>query len=1001
MSARSHLLEEVKRKKISDIPVAHHASFDQVYEKLQKWMRRFPQAVDNSLMNDIFLFFLLAPKEFLDHRNPSHLFRMILSIHLMQKKLLRSEIFFSNQRDLNIRWMPTNLLFPFASKPVLGCLIGFNLMGRYELFDEENILLALQKHLPQLRPVKKSSYSHASQRRSLKTFYLEIEKKDSTPFSSLETRLLKNNLEEKFKNSIQTLSPSVFMRVNEEEVYKHILVLSQEIQSLKDLPQAYITFDRQTGNEIIFRISLVYVSPMHRFSLKDRFFDCTFISERSLPVRLLDGHPIQAHIFSLHLPRDPSLLRSDGSLDFYSARRKVGSIMTAAIGEFRDYNGGILIKQQELLDSLKADFPEITKEDPELIDSFFYAITPLEKQILLNSGMLSLLFRHFYEMYKERPSKNSPYTLKIDRKQKEVFITVRSAHIGIKEIFPETMQDQAFRLMNLAYNIVTVRENIYFNCALSQTQETDADILIEEIQSALNSWHQKIKDSQVLRIALEYSPVSLDPRIGGENVSGDILHFLFEGLTRFNEEGYVENGVAESIEISPTLKEYTFKLRHCLWNDGSPVTAYDFEYAWKKILEPDFKTFFPGHFFDIKNAREAKAGKCLLDDVGIHVVNDRTLKVELVAPTPYFLQLTAHHIFSPVHRIIDQQCPQWPYQVDKNYPCNGPFQLKINQPHQGYQFVKNPLYWDVDRIKLDQIFLTQMNPAQAVHAFKKKEVNWVGNPFSGWDESYQQCNEGRILSYQESWVVWNIFNTTLPPFNNIKVRQAFSYAIERSEIVSNSIMPLAPAYTVLLPHYQEKKQAMYPERDMKKARQLFHEGLEELGMKAKDLPPLKITYLGKGVREHTAQCLKKQFEKTFRLKCELEPFLSWRSVFQRIYGGNFQLGLLHWTSWVNDPIYTLSIFKLKNHEMNFTKWEHPEFQEILEKSMQVSNPFQRSNFLLKAEEFLSQEMPVIPLFFQPIQALVNKDLRVFYRAPCGPFNVTRTVYQEGTKCQQY
>ncbi len=993
MTAKSPLLEEVKKKESGELPFAVHPSFYAVYEKLQRWMDRFPQVVDNSLINDLLLFYLLAPKEFLDHRNPTHLFRLVLSIHIMQKKLLRSEIVSPNQRDQKVRWISTNLMFPFASKPVLGCLIGINLVGRYELFDEENILLALQKHLPQLRLVKESSYAHNSQRGTLKTFYLEIEKKDGAPFSSLEERLLKSNLEEKFKSSIQTLSPSIFMRVNEEEVYKHILVLSQEIQSLKDLPQAYIMFDQQTGKEIVFRISLVYIAPIHKFSLKERFFDCTFVSERSLPVRLLDGHPIQAHIFRLCLPRDPSLLRSDGSLDFYSARRKVGTLMTAAIGEFRDYNGGILIKQQELLDALKADFSEVAEHDRELMESFFYAITPLEKQVLLIPQVLSKLFRHFLEIYRDRLPHCTPYTLKIHHEEQNVFIVVRSSHSGLNEIFSELLQGHLFRLLNLAYNIVTVGENTFFNCALIQNQSQEADLLIEGIQNALNRWYQKIKESQVLKIALEYSVVSLDPRIGGENVSGDILHFLFEGLTRFNEDGVVENGVAESIEISPTLKQYIFKLRHCFWNDGSPLSAYDFEYSWKKILHPDFETAFANSFYHILNAKEAKEGKCSLDEVGIHVINDRTLKVELVGPTPHFLQLTAHHLFSPVHRLIDQQYPQWPYQSGKSYPCNGPFELKINQPNQGYQFVKNPLYWEADRVKLDQIVLTAMNPTQASHAFHRKEVNWVGNPFGGWDETYKPGKEGKIISFSDSWIVWSVFNTKNVPFNHLKMRQAFSYAIQRSEIIAKSFMPLTPAYTILLPHYHEKRHSLYPDFNPKKARQLFNEALDELKMQVKHLPPIKITYLGKGIREHTARCLKKQFEKCFEISFELDPLSSWRSAFNKIMANDFQMGLMHWTSWVNDPIYTLNIFKSKNLETNYAKWEHDEFQKLLELSQLEGNPFQRSLLLLKAEELLSQEMPVIPIFFQPAQALVNKDLHVIYRKPSGPFNVGRSFYQ--------
>ena len=317
----------------------------------------------------------MATKKFLNHRKPIHLFRLVLSIYIMQRKLLRATAFSSNQRKLHFRWMPTSLLFPFSSKPVLGCLCAFNSLDKYEFFDEENLILALQKNLPEIKLVKESSYQHSSQYKNLKIFYFEIEKKEGNPFSLQERKLLKNKIEEKTKNSIQMLAPTLIGN-NEEEVYKNILVLSDEIQTLNDLPQACINLNQQTGKEFVFRVTLVYISPSYRFSLKDCFPNRTFISQKICTVKLLEDHPVEAHIFHIHLPRNSSLLRSNGSLDFYSARLKVAAMISGAIGEFRDYNGGIIIKQQELLYSFKQRFPEIADSDPGIMETFFYALIP-------------------------------------------------------------------------------------------------------------------------------------------------------------------------------------------------------------------------------------------------------------------------------------------------------------------------------------------------------------------------------------------------------------------------------------------------------------------------------------------------------------------------------------------------------------------------------------------------------------------------------------------------
>jgi len=976
-------------------PLSFHQTFYSVYEKLKKWLARFPFAVDDSIFNDLFLFYLLATKKFLDHRNATHAFRMILTIHLMQKNLLRAATVFHSSRHINIRWIPTQLVFPFASKPVLGCLIGFNVRDRYELFDEENVLLALEKHHPELRFMKESSYCHTSQNKNLKIFYFEIEKKDISGFSLAERNMLKNNLEDKIKNSIQTLSPTVYMGLNEEEIYKNILILSQEIDSLHDLPQAYITLDQQTGKEIIFRVVLVYLTPFNQFPLKERFEHCTFTTERILPVRHLKQHPIEAHIFRLALPRDSSFLRSDGSLDFYSARQEIVGHINAAIGEFRDFNGGIIIKQQELLDGFKEHFPEIAENDPESIESFFYSISPLEKQVVLPLEALSTLFQYHLDNRQGKLQKDPPYSVKLYQEEYQAFLTIRAENTSIKEIISSVLQAKEFTTWNMAYNLLQTSEGIFCNCVLLEPDADRAESLMHTLEDSLNAWYQQVKNEQILRIGLETVILSLDPRIGGEENSGSVLRLLFEGLTRFNQNGEIENGITEFIEVSSDLRHYVFKLRPSLWNNGSPLTAYDFEYSWKKTLSPDFNTVFATLFYPIKNAKEAKDGKVPLDEVGVKAIDHLTLKVELAFPAPYFLQLTAHPLFSPIHRLIDQQHPQWPYQAEKNYPCNGPFQLRINQPNQGYKLIKNPLYWDRKHIGWDQVILTQVTAVQAYQAFQKNELDWIGNPFGSWYSFYTPRKEDQIISLPNGLVMWNVFNNSCAPFNHPKLRQAFAYAIERSELIADSSLPLTPAFSALIPRLYGKSRRLFPEYNKEKARTLLKEALDELGLAHEALNSLELIYCQHGIREYTAQQLKQQIKDCLGIECRLNP-LPGATYYNRMSEGAYQIGIWQWASRVDDASYTLNAFRNSKEALNFAKWEHPEFEHLLNLSEQELNPLQRSAYLLRTEEILSQEMPIIPLFYQPYQALTRKHFQVNYRTPCVPFDFARGLYNKET-----
>jgi len=979
------------------LPITFHPSFQSVYAKLQKRINRFPDSFDTSIFHDLLLLYLLTTKKYLDHRNPGHLSRIVLSIHRMHKKLFDATTLQPQRRHFEVRLFPTPLVFPFASKPVLGCLIGFNMLDRNELFDEENVIIALQKHFPDLRLVKDSTYSHTPQYKDLKIFYFEIEKKNGEPFSLEDQKLVKNKLEEKVKYCIQTLAPPVFSRRNEEEVYKNILTLSQQIETLEDPPQAYITFDQQTSKEVIFCVTLVYICPFHRFSLREYFTDCLFVSEFVSVVRHLKGsHPVEAHVFRLHLPRDASLLRSDVSLDFYAARRKVSDLIRGAIGEFRDYNGSIILKQQELLEDFKNNFPEVATHNPELMESFFYGLTPLQKQVILQGDILAALFTYFLENRKEKLPESSPYSFKIHRKGSLAFIAVRGEDSSLIKAISTVLQEPSFKTADYAYNVLDTLDGVFFNCVFLRADTEDAQTCVQALQQSLDRWCHRMNNRQNLRIALDYPVVSLDPRIGGYVVSSNILRLLFEGLTRFNRNGQIENALAESIEVSSNSLQYTFKLRPTLWNDGSPVTAYDFEYAWKKILSPDFKTAFAYLFYPIKNAKEAKEGKVPPEEIGIHVLDDYTLRVDLVCPTHYFLRCTANTLYSPIHRSIDQQYPQWPYQCDKQYPCNGPFQVRINHPNKGYQLIKNPLYLDANQVMLEQVTLTRMNSFEAFQRFQKKEVDWVGNPFGGWDMSHSADKDGRIVSFPNAWVCWCVFNAASPPFHHPKLRQAFAYAIQRSEIIPNPYFPINPAYSVLLPHHQKKSVPLFPEYDPILARRLFHEALEEMGMTLDDFPPLTLIFNQKGIREHAANCLKRQFEECFGIVCQLQP-LPWNMLFGKLTKGSFQMGLFHWTTWFDDPIYTLSLFKSAKEEMNLSKWEHAEFYRLIDLCEQEGNPFQRSSYFLKAEEILSREAPVVPLFFQPHQVLVQKDLQIYNPSPYGSSSIARSFFKKNNK----
>lgn len=197
------------------------------------------------------------------------------------------------------------------------------------------------------------------------------------------------------------------------------------------------------------------------------------------------------------------------------------------------------------------------------------------------------------------------------------------------------------------------------------------------------------------------------------------------------------------------------------------------------------------------------------------------------------------------------------------------------------------------------------------------------------------------------------------------------------------LLPFSP---FLHRHTSPNPEIQFPPFDPSKAQQLFHEALSELNLSIDDLYPLTLIYNEGEIREYTAHCLKVQFRETLGLKCELKS-LPWNKLYNQMTSGNFQLGLINWSPYVDDPLHKLDHFRFNTS--NTARWEHSAYQNLLHLSEQQINPFQRSSYLVKAEKLLRNEMPVIPIFYQPSLGLVKKDLQVVQNLS-GSFNVAKS-----------
>ncbi len=970
-------------KRISSL----HSKATMIHQELNRLMRKSPHYLEELILDDMGRFLALSSKEFLSQRRPHHITRLIASIYLIRKSLFRALIYSSNIHHIQLRFIPTFLEFPFCMKPVLGCLIGISLVEEYEILEEKHILFAVKKLIPQAEVVKGSCCYLDQKEEKIKIIYLELEKRDGSSFSLAERKGLKRSLKDQLKYCIEKLMPPVFMIRNEEEVLRNILMLRGEIRSTKDIPQVMISLDRQTKTEIVFTVIWVSIRPQDRLSqqklIPQSSKDYALICERVQIVGYLrKKHPIEVHVLQLNIPRSPALLRSNLSLNFYLAREKAALYLHETLGEFRDYNGGVIFKQTEILARLKNEFKSIADTDLDLIDDFFYSLSPIEKQATISFSSLRILFELFYNSLQAELNDSCPYILKIHEQASCIFVIVRFSDSSLKG--PLTAALDNFEAINqhLIVSDLTIKGTGVLSYIYENQNNSDRRDFCDLIRQTIETLHQNRVSTKVLRLNIPFEPTSLDPRLAGDEFTSGILRLLFEGLTRLNRKGEFEYGMAESVSLSSDQKIYTFRLRKAVWSNGAPVTAHDFEYAWKKILSAHFNTTFAYLFYCIKNAKEAKQGLVPLDHVGIKAVDDLTLHVELAFPTPYFLELTAHTIYSPVNHQIDRRYPNWPLQVKEGYVCNGAFQLKTAITNETYELSKNATYWDEKNIEIDKVIISKASYHLAQQLFKKEELDWIGQPFGLWDLDFEPGSKDEVITAPNTGVYWYVFNTERFPFHHKKLRRAFALAIDRNFITQSLSTPTRPAYSPITAGLSQKSGQQYLQENLVLARQLFEEALDELGLNRHSFPTLNLLYAQGGVRDKSAHLIKEQWEQAFGIQIRLEP-LQWYSAFNKMKQGDFHICGILWRTLVNDPIYVLNFFRNSKENINLSRWEKPEFRHLLELADHELNSEIRLKYLALAEELLLQEIPVLPAFQIDFRAIIKKHIQLPGISPQG------------------
>lgn len=467
----------------------------------------------------------------------------------------------------------------------------------------------------------------------------------------------------------------------------------------------------------------------------------------------------------------------------------------------------------------------------------------------------------------------------------------------------------------------------------------------------------------------EGDPPSLNPYIGVDLRSRCLFLTLFEPLMRRNSQGQLELAAAEKVDIDPSQTIYTFHIRSHHWSNGEPVLSQHFENAWKYALTPNSSCFRADLFYCIKNAEKVKKGILPTEKLGVRSPDTKTLIVELEHPTPYFLDLVATSFFSPL------------YSPSSDEPCyfNGPFVPKERIHDEKLVFQKNPIYWDKDRINLEQIcFLMVRDPMTALAMYEKGELDLVGDPFSPlpFDVIPSLESSPQLHTKLISRIFYLLLNTERFPLGNKSIRKALAFSIDRDQLAKHLFFGELPSFSSVPKTLSSIEENAFESKKCD-AVLLFEKALEELHLTRESFPQITLSYAELSGQKKLAEFIQEQWKKNLGIEIKLECS-EWNVHMGKIRRDGYQIGTLHLTTLYQDPMFYFDLFKDKASLCNYCKWENPRFRHLLELSETTLDNQERQKYLHEAEWMLFEEMPVIGLFTQNLQYLIKDhvDLQI-------------------------
>jgi oligopeptide transport system substrate-binding protein len=484
----------------------------------------------------------------------------------------------------------------------------------------------------------------------------------------------------------------------------------------------------------------------------------------------------------------------------------------------------------------------------------------------------------------------------------------------------------------------------------------------------------------ILRFNLGAEPEYFDPGLAVGQPDGRVCRILFEGVTREDPQTLAPlPGQAYRWEISPDARTYTFHLRPgIVWSDGRPVTAEDFRWSWIRVLRPETASRYSNLLSPILNAEAFNKGDFKDErQVGIEARDDSTLVVRLKAPTAYFLYLTQFYTMLPCPRhAIERWGTRWT--EPGHIVSNGGFTLRYWRQNDRFEFVRNPRYWDAAGVRLEGITAYTIDDLNtSTNLYKAGEIDWnpsgyIPSPFIPYLRDYADFRHGR---YQGTY--FYSINVTRKPLDNVWVRRALNYAVDRDAIANDLLKRSRDPWGNLCPSgYPGYVAPPGLTFDPAKAR----ECLAKAGFPGgKGFPKVEILFNTSEDHRRIAEAIQAMWRDVLHIDIQLSN-QEWASYLKATTELRYDITRRSWIGDYLDPNTFLSMW-ITGDGNNRTGWSDPRYDALIRDAALEVDATKRMAMLAEAERIVLVDGPVIPIYHYSTNELVKPYVRGIYRTP--------------------